>query len=260
MKLTVTRRALLTAMVGLTLALMGGASPVARAAEVKLFSLPGMMTVLEDLGPKFEAISGHKLVVAFEVNLPMMRRIDAGDRYDAVVTGISDFDNLIIRGKLAADSRVGLGRVGIGVWIRPGVPKPDISTVDAFKRMLLEAKSISYTKESAAGLYMASLMERLGIADEMRPKTRLLGGGGQNPRAVAAGDVQYGISIVTDGLAMPGVELLGLLPPEIQRWSVFFGGVAVNANDPAAARALINFLGSPENAPVMKAKGWEPVQ
>ena len=207
-QLSLTRRALLIAMVGPILVLMGFASRVAGAAEVKLFSLPGMMTVFEELGPKFEAASGHKLVVAFEVNLPMMRRIDAGERFDAIITGISDFDNLISRGKLAADFRVGLGRVGIGVWICAGAPKPDISTVDAFKRMLLDAKSISYTKESGAGIYMASVMVRLGIADEMRPKTRLLGGGGQNPRAVAAGDVQYGISIVTDGLGMPGVELL----------------------------------------------------
>ena len=102
-------------------------------------------------------------------------------------------------------------------------------------------------------------MKRLGIAEAMRPKTKLLGGGGQNPRAVAAGDVEYGISVVSDGMGLPGVELLGLLPQEIQRWAVFVGGVAVDAGDPAAARAFIMFLVSPENAPVLRAKGFDPV-
>lgn len=230
----------------------------ASAADIKVFSLPGMMTAFEVLLPRFEGRTGHKLTATFLVNVPLMRRIDSGDRFDVVVTGIPDFENLIKRGKVISDSRVVIGRTAIGVWTRPGAPKPDISTVESFKKLMLASKSISYTKESGTGVYMARLMERLGIADEMRPKTRLLGGGGQNPRAVAAGEVEYGISIVTDGIGLPGVELLGLLPEEIQRWSIFVAGVATDVNDAAAAREFISFLSSVESASILKEKGWEP--
>ena len=244
-------------------ALLQAAAFDARAAEIKVFSLPGMMTVLEELGPKFERATGYKLTISFEVSRPMMRRIDAGDRFDVAITGTSEtgaseLDTLISRGKVTADSRTVIARTGVGVWIRSGAPKPDISTIDAFKRTLLEAKSISYTKESGTGMYMAALMERLGIAEAMRPKTKLLGGGGQNPRAVAAGDVEYGMSVVSDGIGLVGVELLGLLPQELQRWAVFVGGVAADASDVPAARAFIKFLVLPENAAVLKAKGFEP--
>jgi molybdate transport system substrate-binding protein len=252
------RRLLSTLGVGLIL----GASvpPSASAAEIKVFSLPGMMTTFEELQPRFENLTGHKLAIAFLVTGPLMRRIDTGDKFDVLITGISDVDVLIRRNKIVADSRLVLARTGIGVWLRPGEPKPDIGTVEAFRRTMMQAKSISYTKESATGIYMARLMERLGIAEEMKPKTKLLGGGGQNPRAVAAGEVQYGISITTDGIGLPGVELLGLLPEEIQRWSIFVGGIAVDADDPAAARTFLKFLASPENASILKAKGWERVE
>lgn len=254
------RRRLFIAVLGAVLTLGAFTPPSARASEIKIFSLPGMMTAFEVLRPRFETQTGHKLAVEFLVTRPMMRRIDAGDKFDALITGISDIDDLISRAKIVAGSRLPLARTGIGVWIRPGEPKPNINTVEAFKRTMLEAKSISYTKESGTGIYMAGLMERLGIAEQMKPKTKLLGGGGQNPRAVASGEVQYGISIITDGIGLPGVELLGLLPQEIQRWSTFIGGVAVDASDRAAANAFIKFLALPENAPVLKAKGWEPIQ
>jgi molybdate transport system substrate-binding protein len=234
-------------------------SQTARATEIKVFCLPGMSRALDQLVPKFEALTGHKLATVFEVNRPMMRRIDSGDEFDVIIVLPSEIDELIKRGIVVENSRVTIARTGIGVWIQPSAPMPDISTVEAFKRALIEAKSISYTKESAAGIYLAGLMERLGIADEMRPKTKFLGGGGQNPRAVAAGDVQYGLSIVTDGIDLPGVVLLGPLPQEIQQWFVFVGGVSANARNPEAARDFVKFLASSENASVLKSKGWEPV-
>ena len=245
---------------GAALILGAGVPPSASATEIKVLSLPGMMTTFEELQPRFEKVAGHKLATAFLVTGPLMRRIDSGDKFDALITGVSDIDVLMRRGKIVADSRLVLARTGIGIWVRPGEPKPDIATVETFRRTMLQAKSISYTNESATGIYMAHLMERLGIAEAMKPKTKLLGGGGQNPRAVAAGEVQYGVSIVTDGIGLPGVELLGLLPEEIQRWSIFVGGVAMDAAHPTAARAFLKFLASPENASTLKAKGWEPVE
>jgi molybdate transport system substrate-binding protein len=239
--------------------LLGVFSSQASAAEIRVFCLPGMRGVLNDLGPKFESASGRKLVMTYEVNAPLMRRIDAGEKFDVAIITPAEIENLKSRDKVAADSRIDLARVGIAVWIRPGAERPDISSVDAFKQMLLKAKSISYTKESNTGIYVAGLIERLGLADLMRPKTKLLGGGGQNVRAVAAGEIEYGISILSDGIGQSGVELLALLPEKIQNWTIFSSAIAANADDPVAAKAFIAFLQSAEAGPVMKGNGLEVI-
>jgi len=240
-------------------AILETASPAAQATEIKVFSLPGLVGVFKEIVPTFENTTGHKLLVTFEVNAPIMRRIDSGEKFDVAIITPTEINNLISRGKIVADSRVEVARVGIGVWVRAGAPKTDISSVEAFKQMLVEAKSISYTRESNTGVYMAGLIERLGLADILKPKTRLMGGGGQNQRAVAAGEVEYGISIVSDGIGRSGVELLGVLPQEIQNWTVFVGGVAPDASDVPAARSFLKFLVSPETNPVMKANALERV-
>jgi molybdate transport system substrate-binding protein len=148
--------------------------------------------------------------------------------------------------------------MGIGVAVRAGAPKPDIATVEAFKQTLLNAKSISYTRDSAAGIYLASMLTHLEIAEEMKPKTKLMGGGGQNPRAVAAGEVELGLSVIGDILPIAGAELLGPLPGELQRYVAVALGVGTTAREPGAAKALITFLTAPTAAPVYKAKGLEP--
>ncbi len=238
--------------------ILQAASPVAQAAEIRVISVPAFVGVFKQIVPRFESTTGHKVLVRFEVSGPMMRKIDSGEKFDIAIHGPQGVDLLISRGRIAADSRVDIARVGIGVWVRPGAPKPDISSVEAFKRMLIEAKSISYTKEGGAGVYMAGLIERLGLADIMKPKTTLLAGGGQNQDAVAAGKVEYGISVVSDGAGRSDVELLGPLPPEIQNWFVFVGGAAIDASDPVAARSFLKFLVSPEARLVMKAYALEP--
>lgn len=240
------------------LAILQAASSVAQAAEIRVISVPAFIGVFKEIVPKFESTTGHKVLVNFEVGGPLVRKIDSGEKFDVAIIGPQSVDLLISRGRIAADSRVDIARVGIGVWVRPGTPKRDISSVEAFKRMLIEAKSISYTREGGAGVYMAGLIERLGLADIMKPKTRFMSGGGQNQDAVAAGEVEYGISVVSDGAGRSDVELLGLLPPEIQNWIVFVGGVAIDASDPAAARIFLKFLASPAARLVMKAYAFEP--
>ena len=254
-----THIALFITLLAVLFAILEAASPAAQATEIKVFSLPGLVGVFKEIVPTFENTTGHKLLVTFEVNAPIMRRIDSGEKFDVAIITPTEINNLISRGKIVADSRVEVARVGIGVWVRAGAPKTDISSVEAFKQMLVEAKSISYTRESNTGVYMASLIERLGLADILKPKTRLMGGGGQNQRAVAAGEVEYGISIVSDGIGRSGVELLGVLPQEIQNWTVFVGGVAPDASDVPAARSFLKFLVSPETNPVMKANALERV-
>jgi molybdate transport system substrate-binding protein len=248
----------LVAACGVLVTILQAASPVAQAAEVRVISVPAFIGVFKEIVPKFESATGYKVLVGFEVGGPLMRKIDSGEKFDVAIIGPQSVDLLINRGRIAADSRVNIARVGIGVWVRPRAPKRDISSVEGFKRMLIEAKSISYTREGGAGVYVAGLIERLGLADLMKPKTRYMSGGGQNQDAVAAGEVEYGISVVSDGAGRSDVELLGLLPPEIQNWIVFVGGAAIDASEPAAARSFLKFLVSPEARLVMKAYALEP--
>ena len=229
-------------------------SPPSR--PIRVLSLPGMATVLGELAPQFERLTGHSVIPSFDVNLPLLRRIEGGEKFDVVITTPPDLAHLATGGRLRADVRVDLAIVGIGIWIRAGAPRPDVSTRDALVTLLQEATSISYTAESGAGQHVAGVMRRLGLADEMKAKTTLLGGGGQNPRAVAAGRIQYGFSVVVDGIGLPGVELLGLLPEDLQKWIVYTGGIAIDAADSDAAHGFLDFLRSKENAAVYEAYGW----
>lgn len=226
------------------------------AAEIRVFAMPGIKSVLDEIGPEFERSSGHKLFITYIPNIPMLRRIDEGDEFDFIVTNAEDIPKLVERRKVAPDTGTPLGRTGIGVWIRPGAQKPDISSVDRFKQLLLNAESISYTIETGTGQYMAQLIKQLGIADAVAPKTKLMHGGGENPRAAAAGDVQYGISIVSDGIGLPGVELLGLLPEEIQNWVTSVGAPAFASHDRGASKEFQKFLTSKDNAAAFRSKGW----
>jgi molybdate transport system substrate-binding protein len=237
-----------------------GVSAGVQAGEIKVVSVPAFAGAFKEIVPRFETATGHKLIVNYAILAPLMRRIDSGEKFDVAVIRVQEIDSLIARGRLVAESRVNIAQVGIGVWIRPGAPKTDISSVEAFKRMLVEAKSISYTRESGAGVYMAGLIERLGLTETLRPKTTLVGGGGgRNQDAVAAGEVQYGMSVVSDGAGRTDVELLGLLPSEIQSWVTFAGGVAADASEQSAGRAFLKFLISLESQELMKANALEPV-
>lgn len=227
---------------------------VADAAEIRVLCMPGMRAAMEELGPQFEGATSHKLSVRFGLPSQSREALDSG-AFDLVTLNSDAVDDLIKQNKVIRATRADVARMGIGVAVRAGAPKPDISTVEAFKRALLNARSISYTKDSAAGIYLANLMERLGIAEEMRPKTKLMGGG---PRAVAAGEVEFGLSVIGDILPVAGVELLGPLPPELQHYVVVTGGVGTTAREPEAAKALIRFLTAPAATPILKAKGLEP--
>src|SRR5688572_20605304 len=142
----------------------------APAAEIELLSIPGLSVAMDHLGPQFERATGNKLLINYGVANLLLRQIEAGERFDIVVLPGAAIGGLIRAGKIDPASRTEIGRVGIGVAIRAGAPKPDISTSEAFKRAMLNAKSISYTRDSGAGNYIAALIHRLGIADEMKPK------------------------------------------------------------------------------------------
>jgi molybdate transport system substrate-binding protein len=227
------------------------------AAEIRVLCMPGMSAAMAEIDPLFEGATGYKLSIRYGLPSQSQEALDSG-AFDLVALDSDAVDDLVKQNKVIRATRADIARMGIGVAVRAGAPKPDISTVEAFKRALLNARSISFTKDSAAGIYIANMMERLGIAEQMRPKTKLMGGGGQNPRAVAAGEVELGLSVISDILPVTGVELVGPFPPELQHYVVISGAVGTTARQPEAARALIRFLTAPTATPILKAKGLEP--
>jgi len=228
----------------------------AQAAEIKVLSSNAVKTVLEELGPRFEKATEHKLVITFSSAAALKSNIEKGEAFDLAILTASAADDLIRQGKLAAATRTDLVRSGAGVAIRKGAPKPDISTTDAFKRTLLNAKSIGYVEQGATGLYLKGLLERLGIAEELKPKTKLLATGAAE--AVANGEVEIGMTQISEILPYAEAQLAGPLPPEIQLYTVFPAAISASAKEPEAAKALIKFLTSPAAASVIKAKGMEP--
>jgi molybdate transport system substrate-binding protein len=188
----------------------------------------------------------------------MVRRIQAGEPFDFLVASPSQIDALVKQGKIIAETRTNLTRSGIGVQIRAGAPKPDIGSVEAFKRALLNARSIGYLKEGQSGVYLATLLERLGIAGAIaskvtRPDTDIVS------ELVAKGEIELGMVVITQIMTTPGVELVGPLPSEIQSYITFAGGVSATAKAPDAARDLLKFLRGPAALPVITSQGMERV-
>jgi molybdate transport system substrate-binding protein len=228
----------------------------AEAAEVKVIAGVALRGVMAELGPQFERATGHKLVIWYGHAGSIPRRITAGEAFDLALFGKTFLDEYTKQGKIAADTRTEIARVGMGVGARAGAPKPDISSVDAFKRALLNAKSVTYNPEGGPGIHLIRVLERLGIAEQMKAKTKPVAKG--TVQAVADGKAELGFAFTNDVLSVRGVALVGPFPPELQRYAVFTAGVATAAEQPQAARALIKFLRSPAAIAVIKAKGMEP--
>jgi molybdate transport system substrate-binding protein len=231
---------------------------VAEAAEVKVLSATAMRSVMNELGPQFEHATGHKLVMRFDNIGVLKRQIDAGEAFDVTILTPSLIDDLGKEGKLTAGTRTDIARSGIGVIVRTGAPKPDISSADAFTRAMLNATSISYAKEGATAIYLASLFARLGIAEPMQSKTTLLPAG-RGAQSVAEGEAELGLIVVSGFAPLPGAELLGPLPPELQNYVVYTAGIGAAANEGEAGKALIKFLRAAAAVPVLNANGLEPI-
>ena len=239
------------------LAAVAAPTPGADGAELKVFGSRVTKMVMGDLGAQFEQASGYKPVVITDVAAVMKRRIESGEPFDLAVLVDFQTDDLIKAGKLLPDTRADVMRAGIGVAVKRGAPKPDIGTVEAFKRTLLDAKSITYLKEGASTIYLDRLFARLGIAEAPRAKTVKPETETVSER-VAQGEVELGIIVIPNILSVPGAELVGPLPPEIQSYIVFTAAVSAKSPNQQAARDLIKLITSPEAMPVLKAKGMEP--
>ena len=229
----------------------------AQAADINVFLTGAARRAYETLAPQFERATGHKLITQSALPPDLIKKVDAGEPFDVIILSY-DVENLIEQGKLAAGSRTVFGKIGIGVAVQQGAPKPDFSTVEAFKRSLLGAKSIATSGEGSSGRYVASLLDRLGIADQVKPKIKS-GGAGTSALLTSRGEVDFVVSGLPPLLGTPNIEWLGYLPPEINNWLAFSGGLSANARQPEAGRAFLNFLTTPAAVAVWKQNGLEPV-
>jgi molybdate transport system substrate-binding protein len=230
---------------------------VAGAAEIKVLSGTGSRAVVEELARQFERASGHTLTVHFDGNAELKRKIEAGETFDVAILNPPVIDELIKQGKIVAQTRADIGRAGVGVAVRAGAPKPDIGSVEAFKRALREAKSVAFAKEGASGIHFMAVLDRLGIAEEIKAKLRPMPAL-DSVEVVARGEAEMVVVVLPRILVVPGVELVGPIPAELQTSIGTTAGVGVAAKEPDAAKALIRFFTAPEAAPVLKAKGMQP--
>jgi molybdate transport system substrate-binding protein len=248
----------LAAAAALAIATSIGACGDGRAAEIKIICSNGFQAVMAVLGPQYEKATGNKLVVTYGLAAVLGRQIEGGEAFDLAILAPPQIDSLIKQNKIAADSRKVLARSGMGVMVRTGAPKPDVSTVDAFKHTLLEAKSVAFPPQGQSGIYLAGLIERLGLSAALKDKLKPIESGPLTGETVAKGEAEIGITPIGELLAVKGVSLVGPLPPEIQNYIVQTAGVSPNAAQGAAARDFLKFLAAPENVPVIIEKGMEP--
>jgi molybdate transport system substrate-binding protein len=240
---------------GAALALLGASA--ANAAELKIFGSRVTKIIVGELGPGFEKATGFKPEVVAGVAAVMKRRIEGGEPFDLAVLVDFQIDELIKSGKILADSRADIMSSGIGVAVKRGARKPDISTVEAFKQTLLNAKSITYLKEGASTIHLRKVFNQLGIADAVKSKA-VETAGEEVSEFVAEGKVELGLIVTPNIMSVPGADLVGPLPVEINSIVMFTAGVSAQSPNQQVARELIKLLKSPEAKPVIKAKGNDP--
>lgn len=217
----------------------------------------GLKTVMLELAPEFEHAIGTKAVITWGSANGLLKELEAGAGGDLAILTAEAIDGLIKEGKVVAGSRVDLARSGIGVAVRKGAPKPDIGSPDALRRALLAAKSVAHSKTGMSGIYFPTVLARLGIADEMKPKIVTPEPGTPVGEVVAKGGAEIGVQQISELLPVAGIEIVGPLPAALQRITIFSAGVLTAAKEPEAARALVQFVAT-ASRPLLKDKGLEP--
>jgi molybdate transport system substrate-binding protein len=257
------KRRVAIAAVALIAAMRAGG--IADAAEIRVLSSGSLKGALSRLLPDFQKSSGTTATIEYGPAGAIVGRIEKDDAADVVIVSRSQLQKLEGNGKVVQGSLVNIAGIALGVAVRKGAPKPDIGDVEAFKRALLSARSIGYRDPvtgSTSGIYTAGLLERLGLAQDLKPKLRLDRSEGDVPEnvfaGVANGDVEMQIGQITEIVITPGVDLAGPLPPEIQNTTLMAAGIVAASKAPDTARALIGFISSPAAAAVLKASGFEP--
>ena len=230
----------------------------ANAAEIKVLTSVALTSALNELAPKFEQATGNKLDIGYSLIAEIRKRTLAGETADVIILSRPVMDELQKQDKFAPDSVVDIAGTAVALAVREGAPKPDISTVDALKQTLLNAKSIVYAdpaKGGAAGVYFAHVVDRLGIADQLMSKTILVPGA-QAADMVASGEAEIGVGQASEIVPIAGAQVLGPLPGELASTTVFTGGIGASSENPDAAKSFLQFLGGSVAKPVLSAKGF----
>jgi len=232
----------------------------ARAEDLKVLASVALSAVLRDLAPDFEKATGNKLNISFGLAAELKKRVLDGEAADVIIVTRSMLDDLQKANRLAADSLANVAGTPVSVAARSGAPKPDISSVEAFKRALLGARSVVYSdpaKGGVSGVHFARVIDRLGIAEQMKAKTILVPGA-EAAEVVARGEAELGIAQRSEIVPVAGAEWIGPLPGELASTTVFAAAVGAATKSPEAAQSLIRFLTGVSAAPRLKAKGFEP--
>ena len=225
------------------------------AAEIKVLASAAIRTAYLELLPEFERATGHKVTTTWAPTAEMANRIRAGEAVDLVIMASDRIDELLKSGRIVPGSRVDLARSGVGVAVRAGAPRPDISSTEALRRTLLAAKSITYST-GLSGIYVAGLIERMGLAEELKPKIRQVKGVPIG-EVLVRGDAEIGFQQTSELLAIKGIDYLGPLPADVQHTIVFAAGVPAAGREPDAAKALASFLTTPAAVSVIRKTGLE---
>jgi len=237
----------ITTALGLSLS-TGVLTPVL-AADITVLASNGVKAAVTELVPQFEQETGHKLHFTWGASNLLAKQVDGGETFDIVV-----LTPALIKG---LGSATNLAHVGLGVAVKQGAPKPDISTVDGFKNTMLNAKAIAYTTAGQSGLHFISVTEKLGIAEQVKAKGKTIPGGAA-AEFVTKGEADLAVQLIPELASVSGVDVVGPFPSELQNYIVLTAGIGTNAKEKAAAQAFIKFLTSPAAISVIKAKGMEP--
>ena len=239
------------------LILSGLGAGMANAVEITVLSTQATEQAYRELIPQFEKATGHTVKITYTGTLDAKKRIAAGEFFDLLIMASPEIESFLASGTLAPGSRVDLAKSGVGIGVKAGAPKSDISSTEAFKKTLLAAKSIGYST-GPSGNYVIGLFDKLGIAGEVKPKLKQTPTGVFVGTLVASGEVEIGIQQVSEMSHYPGVDYVGALPADIQKYTMFTSGLAANAKQPEAAKALVKFTTSPAAGEVYKKRGMEP--
>ena len=232
-------------------------SDTASAAEINVLAVGATKEAYVELVPEFEKSSGHKVVTTWTGSANIKKQLAAGEVYDLIIVGGPEIDAFIQQGKMVPGSRVDLMKSGVGAGVRAGAPKPDISSSEALKKTVLAAKSIGYST-GPSGVHVVALFERMGIADQVKPKLKQVPSGARIGTFITSGEAEIGFQQISELIHAPGVDYLGPLPPDVQKITVYSAGIHSGAKQPEAAKELVKILASPAAASVIKKYGMEP--
>jgi molybdate transport system substrate-binding protein len=239
------------------LLMSGLGAGMANAVEITVLSTQAPEQAYRELLPQFEKATGHTVKITYTGTLDAKMRIAAGEFFDLLIMASPEIESFLASGTLAPGSRVDVAKSGVGIGVKAGAPKPDIGTTEAFKKTLLAAKTIGYST-GPSGNYVIGLFDKMGIADQVKPKLKQTPTGVFVGTLVASGEVEIGIQQISEMSHYPGVDYVGPLPADIQKMTIFTSGIAANAKQPEAAKALVKFTTTPAAHEAFKARGMEP--